>query len=434
MMRMKVCLRSLLLGLALMGSVSGMARVQFDQWFENRTLRMDYVLSGDSVEQRISLDELYSLPYWAGRRNNLDSLHLEGNGQILMHDAASGQLIYCLSFSTLFQEWQHTEEAQRSYKSFECTHLLPFPRKKVNVTVRLQNSRREVTCERSFPIDPEDIQIRRLDKVPAQPHKYIVKSGTAEKCIDIAILAEGYQESEMDSFYADAQKMSDHLFAHEPFKSMKRCFNVVAVASPSIDTGVSTPRNKDWRRTALGAQFDTFYSDRYLTTLRMKRVQDMLSGIPYEHIVILVNTDTYGGGGIYNQYMIAAMHHPSSLPVCVHEFGHSFAGLADEYAYGDEVTPYYHRDVEPWEKNITTLVHFEQKWKDMVPAGTPIPTPENKNVKTETERIGVFEGAGYLKKGVYRPVQDCRMRVNNVPAFCPVCQRALKDLVNYYVK
>ena len=132
--------------------------------------------------------------------------------------------------------------------------------------------------------------------------------------------------------------------------------------------------------------------------------------------------------------MIAAMHHPSSLPVCVHEFGHSFAGLADEYAYGDEVTPYYHRDVEPWEKNITTLVHFEQKWKDMVPAGTPIPTPENKNVKTETERIGVFEGAGYLKKGVYRPVQDCRMRVNNVPAFCPVCQRALKDLVNYYVK
>ena len=408
------------------------SRAAYDDWFENRSLRLDYILSGDSVEQKIALSEMFSLPYWAGRRKNLDALCLKGNGQIFVRDAASDALIYCQSFSTLFQEWQHTAEARRSYKSFENSFLIPFPKKKVRVTLQLMDSHQKVTSRQTTEIDPADILIHCLDKVKPLPHKYLLKSGSPEKCIDIAVLAEGYQENQMDSFYLDVRKMSEQLFAHEPFKSMKDKFNLVAVASPSIDRGVSLPRKNDWRQTALGSHFDTFYSDRYLTTLHLKRMQDLLTGIPYEHIIVLVNSATYGGGGIYNQYMLSSIHHKSSLPVCVHEFGHSFAGLADEYAYGDD-EPYYHKDIEPWEQNITTLADFSSKWKDMLPEGTPVPTPEDSTVKTDCKRIGVFEGAGYLNKGVYRPTQDCRMRVNDVKEFCPVCRRAIRNVINFYV-
>lgn len=410
------------------------SQAAFNDWFEDRTLRMDYIFSGDSIEQKISVDEMFNLPYWAGRRNHLDSLLLAGNGQILMHDAASGKLIYCQSFSSLFQEWQHTAEAQHSYKSFENCFLLPFPKQRVQITVRLADSYQHTTAELTIPVDPKDIQIRKLDKVHALPHKKLLDNGNTKDCIDIAVLAEGYRKDQMDSFYCDVEKMEKELFDHEPFKTYKNRFNIIAVASPSEDTGVSIPRNEDWKQTALGAQFDTFYSDRYLTTLHLKRMQDLLTGIPYEYIIILVNSDIYGGGGIYNLYMLSTIHNKQSLPVCVHEFGHSFAGLADEYGYSDDAQPYYHPNVEPWEKNITTLANFKQKWADMLKPGTLIPTPENKKVKTDYQHIGVFEGAGYLSKGVYRPAQDCRMRVNNVPAFCPVCQRAIRDVILFYTE
>ncbi len=427
-MKTKVFLSAVLF---LMLSFPDMARAGYGDWFEERSLRLDYILSGDSVEQKIALDELFSLPYWAGRRKNLDALILKGNGQILVRDALNGKLIYAQSFSTLFQEWQHTEEARHCYKSFENTFLIPFPKKKVKVTLQLFDSRQRVTSRHTALIDPSDILIHPLDKVKPLPHKYLFKNGSSEKCIDVAVLAEGYRASEMDLFYKDVERMSEQLFNHEPFKSLKGKFNLVAVASPSVDSGVSVPRENDWKQTALGSHFDTFYSDRYLTTLHLKRMQDLLTGIPYEHIVVLVNSATYGGGGIYNQYMLSSIHHKSSLPVCVHEFGHSFAGLADEYAYGED-EPYYHKDVEPWEQNITTLADFSSKWADLVPEGTPVPTPEDASVKTDCRRVGVFEGAGYMKHGVYRPTQDCRMKVNNVKEFCPVCRRSIKRVIEFY--
>lgn len=426
-------IRIAIVSVCLMLLLPATMHADYSDWFENRSLRLDYILSGDSVEQKIALDEMSSLPYWAGRRKNLDALILKGNGQILVRDAANEKLIYAQSFSTLFQEWQHTEEARRSYKSFENSFLIPFPKKKVKVTLQLFDSHQRVTSRLTTQIDPADILIRPLDKVSPLPHKFLLKSGSMEKCIDIAVLAEGYRTEEMDMFYQDAEQMSKALFSHEPFKSLKGRFNLIAIASPSTDSGVSVPHKNDWKQTALGSHFDTFYSERYLTTLHMKRMQDLLTGIPYEHIIILANTDTYGGGGIYNQYMLSSMHHKSSLPVCVHEFGHSFAGLADEYAYSD-AEPYYHAGIEPWEQNITTLADFKSKWADMVPAGTPIPTPENKSVKTDCRHIGVFEGAGYLTKGVYRPAQDCRMRVNNVEEFCPVCRRAIKRVIDFYTE
>ena len=224
------------------------------------------------------------------------------------------------------------------------------------------------------------------------------------------------------------------LFSHEPFKKLKSRFNLVAVASPSADSGVSIPLKDEWKSTAVSSHFSTFYSDRYLTTSRVKSIHNWLAGIPYEHVIILANTDTYGGGGIYNSYTLTTAHHPQFKPVVVHEFGHSFGGLADEYAYTDAPSPLYPYSIETWEQNITTMVDFESKWKDMVPEGTPVPTPAKTQESEIYTSVGVYEGAGYTTKGIYRPATECRMKNNEAPAFCPVCQRALERLILFYTE
>ena len=349
----------------------------------DKTLRVDYLFVGNAERQCISLDELVSLPGWAGRRHSLDRLPLEGNGDLTMTDKESGKVIYRTSFSSLFQEWLGEKEARQVTRGFENTFLVPYPK----------------------------------------------RTG-----IDLAILAEGYTADEMDLFYKDAQDACDAIFAHEPFKRMKNKFNVVAVESVSQDSGVSIPRKGEWKHTAVGSHFDTFYSDRYLTTRSVKVMHNWLAGIPYEHIIILANTDTYGGGGIYNAYLLTTAHHAMFKPVVVHEFGHSFGGLADEYAYEEAPSPLYPYAVEPWEPNITTLKDFGSKWKDMIPEGTPIPTP----VETDSTRIytqvGVYEGAGYTLKGIYRPTTECRMKINEAPCFCPVCERALERMIRFYTE
>jgi hypothetical protein len=195
---------------------------------------------------------------------------------------------------------------------------------------------------------------------------------------------------------------------------------------------VSIPRNKDWKQTAFGSHFDSFYSDRYLTIDRVKSIHDALAGIPYEHIIILANTDTYGGGGIYNSYLLAMAHHRLTRPVVVHEFGHSFGGLTDEYFYeNDMMSDYYPTNIEPWEQNVTTLVDFDSKWNDMLKKKTPVPTAKEDAAKYP---VGVYEGGGYSAKGVYRPAYDCRMRTNECPEFCPVCRRAITRVIDFYTK
>lgn len=424
-------LRGLLLAACLTFGLPLAAQPDFDQWFEPRTLRVDLVFAGDSAHQEIYLDELSASPDWAGRRVRLDSLYLAGNGRITLRDAASGRVVYRHSFSTLFQEWQATVEASRRARSFENVFLLPFPKRPVRLEVELNDLHRDVTASYACDIDPADVLIRQRG-TEAAPHRYLLRSGSPEECIDVAIVAEGYTAAEADSFYHHARQAMDALFAHAPFTQLKGRFNIVAVALPSAESGVSQPADGLWRQTALASHFDTFYSDRYLTTLRLKRLHDALGGIPYEHLIILANTEEYGGGGIYNSYTLASARNEWFLPVVVHEFGHSFGGLADEYAYDDGYAAYYTPDVEPWERNITTLAHFDQKWQQMVSDDTPVPTPEDRYAEGDTRHVGVFEGAGYQSKGVYRACRDCRMRVNTVAEFCPVCQKALEDLIRFY--
>ena len=384
---------------------------------QTQTLRVDYIFSGTDKSVEISLDEMSRFDGWAGRRTNLNEVPVRGNGQICMTDLQTGDTLYRMSFSTLFQEWQTTEEATKVRKSFENVFLLPMPQTKAKVNVHLYDFFGNIVASLNHVVDPSDILIRQLN--PQTPeHRYLLKSGAPEEKIDVAIVAEGYTAEEMDMFYADAQAAMEAILNHEPFGQYKDRFNFMAVALESQDSGVSVPGEGEWKDTALKAHFNTFYMDRYLTTLRLKNMHDKLSGIPYEHIVILANTDTYGGGGIYNSYTLTTAHHPAFEPVVVHEFGHSFAGLADEYYYDDMYVQYYYSHTEPWEQNITTLKDFNSKWKDMLDAG----------------QAQLLEGAGYQSKGVYRPAPDCRMHTNKADCFCPVCQRAISRIIEFYIK
>lgn len=382
---------------------------------QDRTLRVDYIFSGTDTRASISLASLSSFDVWAGRRVNMDKLPLKGNGQICMTDAASGQVLYRMSFSTLFQEWQATEEATRVTKAFENVFLLPMPSAPVNVTVELYDLRGRPAASLTHPVDPSDILIRPIGTNPP-PTVDIHRSGSPADCIDIVMVPEGYTADELGTFLDDCSAAWDSFMNHEPFSSMRDRFNVIAALIPSEQSGVSVPRQNNWKSTALESHFDTFYSERYLTTLQLSRLHNLIAGLPYEHIIILANSTTYGGGGIYNSYELTAAHHSAYAPVVVHEFGHSFAGLADEYHYDDQFTEYYYPDSEPWEQNITTMYDFGSKWADML----------------EQEGVGLFEGGGYQSKGVWRSSLDCRMNTNAYPEFCPVCRRAIERMIDFY--
>lgn len=413
-------------------AVSSTRAQVFADHFADKTLRVDYIFNGNASGQAICLDGLSALPTWAGRKHHLAELPLQGNGQIVMRNAASGKTIYTTSFSSLFQEWLETDEARNVTKGFENTFLLPYPLQPVEIEITLLDPRRNVRASMKHIVHPNDVLIEQKGNSHITPHKYLLHNDSPEKCIDVAILAEGYTLQEIQAFYEDAEIACKSIFDHEPFKSMKKRFNVVAVASPSTDSGVSVPRLNEWKHTAFGSHFSTFYSDRYLTTSRVKAIHNALAGIPYEHIIILANTEEYGGGGIYNSYTLTTAHHPMFRPVVVHEFGHSFGGLADEYFYDNDVmTDTYPLDIEPWEQNISTQVDFAAKWKDMLSENTPVPTPAE---VSENYPTGVYEGGGYSAKGIFRPAENCRMRTNEYPAFCPVCQRALRRIIEFYTE
>ena len=299
---------------------------QFNDYFDDATLRIDYTFSGDVHQQRITLDKLNRSPRWYGKRQRLAEVPVEGNGQIIVRHHATRKEIYRQSFSTLFQEWLSYDESQHTARSFENVFLVPMPKDTVDITLELYNNRRAVMATFTHQVVPTDILIRHIGEHHRTPFVQLLSPKDTSRCIHIAFIAEGYQPSEMPTFIADATSSMEAIFAHEPFKSLKDRFSVVAVQAPSIDSGTSIPSKGIWKQTALSSHFDTFYSERYLTTLNLKDLHDQLAGIPYEHIIVLVNTAHYGGGGILNSYNLSMAHHPLTRPVVVHEFGHSFAG------------------------------------------------------------------------------------------------------------
>ena len=390
---------------------------RFEDYFEDRTLRLDYTFSGDAQHQQIYVDELISMPRWYGKRQRLNEVPLKGNGQIIVTSKADGEVIYRHSFSSLFQEWISTAESKHTQKSFENVFLVPYPKQPVDITVELYDYHNKVNAKMTHAVDPKDILIRKAGERLVTPYVTLQQAADTSRCIHVAYVAEGYQQHEMGTFLEDCKTAMEALFQHEPFRQMQDRFNMIAVMSPSAESGVSEPGKGIWKNTALGAHFDTFYSERYLTTLHLKKMNDILAGTPYEHIIVLVNGERYGGGGVYNSYTLTDAHDPSFRPVVVHEFGHSFGGLGDEYPYGDD-DPMYFPDTEPWEPNLTTKHDFNGKWENLVKA----------------EKAGLIEGGGYLTKGVWRGFENCRMRTNEEPEFCLVCQQALKRLIDFYTR
>lgn len=389
----------------------------FHDSFQDSTLRVDFVLSGnpDGSNISVSFQDRTLTSGWGGRRSHLAERLREGAADAVMVCDRTGDTIYSQPFCTLFQEWLVAGDTVGP-AAMEGTVLLPYPREKATLTVTLRDNRRNAIARSALRIDPADILIADLTRRRPLPHTYIYKGDMPDSAkIHVAILADGYRREEMPRFLEHARDAVDAILDHEPFASFAEHFDFIAIESESQSSGVAVPVRGKWPATAFGSHFSTFYSDRYLTSPRVHAIYDAITGTPCQHIIVLANTDTYGGGGIFNFYTLTAAGNEKFREVVVHEFGHSFAGLADEYYYDtdDFASESYPLDIEPWEPNITTLVNFASKWQPMVESGDATLT----------------EGGGYRAKGIWRSAKECRMRSNSAPEFCPACREAIREII-----
>ena len=407
------------------------AQNSFDKWFKDNGLRIDYYHTGTDKTEQILFKELKFEEKWGGRKNNLIDKFAYGSYFVEVFDLKTKTLIYSYGFCSLFEEWQFTAEAKTISRGFPESLIIPFPKNKVKVELSSRqyedNSFKKIF---EIEIDPADLAINYEKPVNAEVKKIFGKL-EPENALDLVFIGDGYTKNEIDSFYEDVQKTAEYLFETEPFKTNKEKINIWAVAAISLESGTDIPHEKIWKSTALNTNFYTFRSDRYLTTSDYHSVRDYAGLAPCDQICILVNTETYGGGGIYNFWNITSAKNSHRFEVFVHELGHSLAALGDEY-YADEVSyeDIYNKKLEPYQANLTTLVNFDSKWKNMLDENTPIPTPVTKeNLKT----IGVYEGAGYQKQGIYRPYISCKMKSLGVD-FCPVCQKAISEIINFYAE
>ncbi len=407
------------------------SQAAFNDYFENKTLRIDYYHTGNNLTDTYSLDQLIQEPFWGGSKVNMIDIFDYGKYKMFVYDLASNTLIYSRTYSTLFSEWQTTDEAKAVIKSFSETVICPFPKNKIRVEFDSRNRKGVFEKKFELTIDPKDYFISQERKM-VFPKYEILNSGDPAVKVDIVIIPDGYTKEEMDKFIKDAKRFADYLFNASPYKENKSKFNIWAIEAPSVESGTDMPGKGVWKNTIVETSFYTFDTERYLMTTDNKDLRDIASNAPYDQIYIMVNSDHYGGGAIYNHYAVCISENPVGEYVFTHEFGHSFAGLGDEY-YDSETSynEFYPLDVEPPDPNLTTMVNFDAKWKNMVVKGTPIPTP---NDATYKGKVGVFEGGGYVTKGVYRPSYDCTMKSISINNFCPVCRLAIQKMIDFYTK
>jgi hypothetical protein len=405
------------------------SQINFDDYFEDKTLRLDYFHTGNKDNDSYSFDELIEEPFWGGSKVNLIDKFNYGKYRFEVYDEASNTLIYSRGYSTLFGEWQTTEEAKMTYKTFSETVTFPFPKKPVIVKFYGHNRKNEFLNKFEYRIDPENYFIKP-ERVSKYENFEILNSGDPSVKVDIVIIPEGYAEDEMEKFKNDCERFSGYLFNCSPFKENKERFNIWGIEAPSLESGTDIPKDNIWKKTLVNSTFYTFDLERYLMTADNKTLRSVASNAPYDQIYILANSDKYGGGAIYNHYSLCVSDDKNSEFVFTHEFGHGFCSLADEYWTSDVAyQEFYPLDVEPTDPNLTTLINFDSKWKDLVEESTPIPTPNNEENK---DKVGAFEGGGYMEKGIYRPKEDCTMRSIKVDNFCPVCKRAIQQMIDFY--
>lgn len=405
------------------------AWAQFEEYFENKTMRFDFYHCGDRESEEYFLDEVIEEPYWAGSRISLTDTSGYGNQLFKIWDTKSGKLIYSRAYCTLFNEWQTTAEATKNRKCMPESVVFPFPKREVRIELLARNREGIFETKFQYTIQPGSYFIRKF--IPVYETFEVLYTGDPAHRVDLVLLPEGYGAAEREKFKAACETFVQEFFRFSPYKEKINRFNVRAVWASSEESGVSIPGEHIWKHTVLKAGFYTFGSERYQMIEDFQHVRDLAAHVPYDYIYVLSNTQKYGGGGIFNFYGISAAHHPSQTgKIYVHEFGHVLLGLGDEYAGNVSYNEMYPQGVEPWEENLTTLTDFDRKmWKKMLDPATPVPTPVNEK---QGRLLGVYEGGGYVDRGVFRPWQNCLMNnLHRTDEFCPVCSAAIVRYIDW---
>jgi len=443
-----------------------------------QTMRVDYYHTGNEKEERFSLDRIVIEPLpWAGNpKQPIDRTNL-GKYFFDVVDAASGTTLYSRGFSSIYGEWETTGEAQKMNRTFSESLRFPAPEKPARIVIRKRDAKNAFQDIWTLTVDPADKFIERgAAAANAGGLLKLHDSGDPATKLDLLILGDGYTGAERGKFERDARRLVDVLFSISPFRERQRDINVWGLSPPSAQSGISRPSQHIFKRTPIGATYDAFDSERYVLTFDNRAFRDIAAQAPYDVVEILTNTATYGGGGIFGLYSTVAADSAWAPYVFVHEFGHHLAALADEYYTSDVAYLPATDRVEPWEPNVTALLDpAKLKWKDVVTAGTPLPTPWPKEEfetysrdvqkrrreiraadRPESEmdalfleeleherrllggspnaaRVGAFEGANYEARGYFRPQVDCIMFTRNVMGgFCAVCRRAIETILNLY--
>ena len=464
----------ILLALAAVASPSG-----FDSRFTGQTLRFDYFHGGTAREEHVSLGGLRLEREWPGSRVHLlDDTNL-GKYLFEVIDPATNQTVWSRGFSSIYGEWETTGEASAgTWRSFQESMRFPEPKGKVQLVLKKRGADGAFREIFSAVVDPASRFVDRSPVSAAGKVWPVFESGPPAVKVDLLVLGDGYTGREMEKFHADVRRLMDALFATEPYKSHRNDFNVRAIDLPATASGVTDPRTGTWRKSPLGLAYNAFDSERYMLSFADEAIREAAAQAPYDALILLSNSRKYGGGGIFNLWNTAAVDSAESAYLVVHEFGHSFAGLGDEY-YTSQVSyeNFNPPGTEPWEPNVTALLDPQHpKWEALVAAGTPVPTPWNQDaydklvlsyekirrelreknapeermealfreVREKTTpmlhaekhfgKVGAFRGAAYEAKGLYRPEVDCVMFSRNQKSFCDVCARAIERVIRLYAE
>lgn len=455
------------------------AAPDYDRFFTGDTMRVDYFTTGGPKSGEVfALDRVVNDGPWAGSRTHLaDDMNL-GSYLFEVHDKASGTLLYSRGYSSLFAEWLTTPEAKTTHRTFHNSLRFPWPKQPVSIDIKRRAKDNRFTRVWTTEVDPASRFVNRARLAPQGKVWSLFENGPPATKVDLLMIGEGYTAAETAKFHDDARRLMDALFAQEPFRGRRRDFNVRVLDLPSAESGVNRPNANVFRRTPVSAEYNIFDSERYLLTLDNRSLRDAASAAPYDVIEILVNDRTYGGGGIFNDHATTSVDSAFADYVFVHEFGHHFAALADEYYTSDVAYETGAPQLqEPWEPNVTALRDpATLKWRDLIAPGTPLPTPWDKETFEQHARasqdrrrelrkknapegeinavfreqrafeekllssmkysgkVGAFEGASYEARGLYRPEADCIMFTRDRVGFCRVCRRAITRIIDSHAK
>lgn len=423
-------MKKIVLVMALQMAVFCLFAQNFDQYFENKTVRIDYKHIGDSRSESIEVVNHYVGKEWTGTFTHLVEPQRKGSLLFELFDALTGELIYSRSNDCLFYEYRTTERGEKEVGIFEECVRFPMPKRMAKYKFTGFNRKNQPTEIYQGVFDPQSTECQAMKK------EYKVKNlhvaAAPDNAIDILFIPDGYAKSDKKKMQKDFDRFASYIVNCHPYIDLTNHVNIRAIEAYSEESGITDPNKNIFKKTLLNSSYNVIDVDRYLMCLNVWKMHEIADDAPYDFIILICNSSKYGGGGIYNFYCTVNNDSPNSNYVIVHEMGHMIGGLADEY-YESEVSTrdFYPEGVEPVEPNVTTLVNFEAKWKDMITEGTPIPTPVAPEYE---ETVGVFEGGGYVAEGVYRPVIHCTMHQILYDHFCPVCRKALEESILFYSK